>query len=74
MIGISLDEADSEEMLGKFIVRREMNWLHGWTGSNSDMIRNYGIQFIPALILIGPDGKVLLSAPNMEKLTAKIGD
>ena len=75
MIGISLDNAGSEEMLGKFVTRREMTWLHGLSGDwNSDTARTYGIHAIPALLLIGLDGKVLLSNPGAAELTKKIDE
>jgi thiol-disulfide isomerase/thioredoxin len=75
MIGISLDNAGSEEMLGKFIARREMPWLHGLSGDwNSDTARSYGIQSIPALLLIGTDGKVLLSNPDLATLAKMIDE
>ena len=73
MIGISLDNAGSEEMLGKFIVRREMPWLHGLSGDwQSDTVRTYGIQAIPALLLLDSDGKVLLSNPSVDELAKKV--
>ena len=75
MIGISLDEAGSETMLGRFIARREMPWLHGLSGNwQSDTVRTYGINAIPALLLIDPDGKVLLSNPSMAELARKIDE
>jgi thiol-disulfide isomerase/thioredoxin len=73
MIGISLDNAGSEEVLGKFIARQEMTWLHGLSGDwQSDMVREYGVHAIPALLLIGPDGRVLLSNPSMAELAKKV--
>ena len=75
MIGISLDDAGSEEMLGKFVAKREMPWLHGLSGDwQSDTVRTYGVQAIPALLLIGPDGNVLLSNPSLDDLTKAIDE
>jgi thiol-disulfide isomerase/thioredoxin len=75
MIGISLDDAGSEEMLGKFVAKREMPWLHGLSGDwQSDTARTYGVQAIPALLLIGPDGKVVLSNPSLDDLTKTIDE
>jgi len=75
LIGISLDNAGSEEMLGKFIARREMPWLHGLSGDwNSGMARSYGINAIPTLLLISTDGKVLLSNPDMQELAKKVDE
>ena len=73
MIGISLDNAGSEETLGKFVARREMSWLHGLSGDwQSDTARSYGVQAIPALLLLDTDGKVLLSNPSVAELGEKI--
>jgi thiol-disulfide isomerase/thioredoxin len=75
MIGISLDNVGSEEALGKFVARREMPWLHGLCGDwQSNTARTYGVQAIPALLLIGTDGKVLLSNPDMAELAKTIDD
>ena len=74
MIGISIDDAGSEERLGKFVARQEMAWLHGHSPGSWDSMaaRTYGVNAIPALLLIGPDGKVLLSNPNMDELAKTI--
>jgi thiol-disulfide isomerase/thioredoxin len=73
MIGISLDGEKSEERLGKFIVKREMPWLHGLAGDwNGAAVRTYGVNAIPALMLIDPEGKVLLSNPPLPVLVEKI--
>ena len=73
MIGISLDAAGSEEMLGQFVGRREMPWLHGLSGDwQSDTARSYGVDAIPALLLIDTDGKVLMSNPGVAELTQTI--
>jgi thiol-disulfide isomerase/thioredoxin len=75
LLGISLDEADSETMLGRFIARREMPWLQGLAGAwQSDTARSYGINAIPALLLIDPDGKVLLSNPSVAELARTIDE
>jgi thiol-disulfide isomerase/thioredoxin len=76
MIGISIDDAGSEERLGKFVANREMLWLHGLSpGSwDSSAARTYGINAIPALLLIAPDGKVLLSNPSMNELAKTIDE
>ena len=75
MIGISLDDAGSEEMLGKFVAKREMPWLHGLSGDwQSDTARTYGVQAIPALLLISPQGIVYLSNPGLDDLTKVIDE
>jgi thiol-disulfide isomerase/thioredoxin len=69
LLGISLDEPNSEVMLGKFVVQRGMNWPHGLAGGwQADVVRNYGVNSIPALVLIAPDGQVVLSNPSLAEI------
>ena len=73
MIGVSLDGAKSEERLAKFVAQREMPWLQGLAGDwDGAAARSYGVQAIPAMFLIGPDGNVLLSNPSITELTKRI--
>jgi peroxiredoxin len=73
LIGISLDPADSPEKLGKFVARLEIPWQQGLSGGwDSDVVRGYGVHAIPALLLIDPEGKVVLSNPSVEELVKKV--
>jgi thiol-disulfide isomerase/thioredoxin len=74
MIGISIDDSGSEERLGKFVANREMLWLHGLSSGSWDSAaaRTYGVNASPALLLIDPEGKVLLANPSMAELAEKI--
>jgi peroxiredoxin len=70
LISISLDEKGQEEMLAKFIAKKEMNWLHVLSGSwGSNIPKLYSVNAIPAMFLIDPEGKILLTNPNIEQLT-----
>jgi peroxiredoxin len=72
MIGISLDTG-SEEQLGKYIAEHKMPWLHGLSDYfSTDAAKTYGIESTPTLLLLAPDGKVLLSNPSTAELTVKI--
>jgi hypothetical protein len=66
---------DSEEEIGKLAARYGMTWQTGWAGSwKSDIVRDYGISTIPAMVMIAPDGKVLLSNPLMAELVMRIDE
>lgn len=63
VVGISLDE--DEEALRKFVEQRELKWVNlldqnpenqGWS---NPIARHYGINAIPAVILINQEGKVV---------------
>jgi thiol-disulfide isomerase/thioredoxin len=69
MMGIALDNTDSADEVAKFVSERKMPWLHGLPGGiNATMLKEYGIEAIPALLLIGTDGNVLLSNPTIDEL------
>jgi uncharacterized GH25 family protein/thiol-disulfide isomerase/thioredoxin len=76
MIGISFDNSNSAEMVGKFIAQKEMKWLHGLAGrwEDSPILRDYNIKSIPSILLIGEDGKVILLNPTIENLVQKINE
>ena len=62
MIGISFDNRAAAEALSKFVTEKKLPWLHALAGNTleSPMAKDYGVSAIPALLLIGADGKVLL--------------
>jgi thiol-disulfide isomerase/thioredoxin len=73
MIGISFDEKNVRSLI-KFVTEKDLPWIHGMAGNmlDSPTAKAYGVQGIPALLLIGTDGKVLLSNPSVEELAKKI--
>jgi peroxiredoxin len=62
MIGLSLDADPTEPK--KFARNEGMAWTQGFLGdwSNDKVTQAYGVYGIPAVFLIGPDGKVLATA------------
>ncbi|MDR2168902.1 MAG: carboxypeptidase regulatory-like domain-containing protein [Planctomycetaceae bacterium] len=77
MIGISLDGEDNLEDISKFIAEKKMNWTHGIIAKNlteSILALDYGIKSIPLTILIGKDGKIILSNPSTQELYQKINE
>lgn len=59
MISLSLDEDESS--LRRYIERNGITWPQVRLGLHSQVAADYGVSGVPAYILIGPDGKVLLS-------------
>ena len=59
MVGLSLDT--DIETVRKFVADHGLNWKHGLLGDweKTDLPRSYGVWGIPALFLIGPDGRVV---------------
>jgi len=61
MIGLSMD-ADIASVRA-FSAKNRLDWTQGWLGqrSESDVPDHFGIEKIPFVMLIGPDGRVLAS-------------
>jgi len=60
-VGISLDKEGGPEKLAAFVKERQMNWVHTCSGQGWDdpTARKYGVNAIPAVWVIGKDGKVI---------------
>jgi len=60
-VGISLDRAGSRDRIAAFVKQRQMGWIHTYSGKFWDdpTARKYGIRGIPALWVVGRDGKVV---------------
>ena len=66
MIGLSLDEEIQAPK--KFVEGRGLPWDQGFLGSESSVVRDYGVGAIPAIFLIDPDGKVVAKGLRGDKL------
>lgn len=74
IVGVSLDE-DKAAWKGA-IKKLELPWHHlsdlkGWKG---EAAQTYGINAIPATLLIGPDGKIVASEISAEQVAEKLKD
>ena len=56
MIGISLDENEKE--LRRFIKLENIDWTQSMVSIDSATVQAYGATAIPAIFLIGPDGRI----------------
>jgi thiol-disulfide isomerase/thioredoxin len=61
IVSVSLDW--DEKLLRKFIDERKMTWpqVFGETPAGQTIIQRYGVSAIPAVFLIGPDGRLAAS-------------
>ena len=68
IIGISLD--DSEEKLRSFIKDKNMTWSQYFDGAGckNKLAQKYGVQSIPATVLLDGDGKIIGRDLRGEKL------
>jgi peroxiredoxin len=59
MVGLSLDPIAKTPR--DYAKKNELGWIMGFLGewSKTDLPTRYGVEGIPALFLIGPDGKIL---------------
>jgi len=67
LLGISIDQ--DERALLNFLARREnMVWTQLRTDPHSLLTHQYGIFAVPAMVVVGPDGKVIAVNPGLSVL------
>jgi len=58
MISLSLDENAAAPK--KFAAQNDLKWIQGFPGKAAESVSSsYGADAIPAIFLIGPDGKII---------------
>jgi peroxiredoxin len=72
MIGLSLDP--NIKTVRDYARKNELGWIMGFLGewSKSDLPNQYGVEGIPSLFLIGPDGKILAKGLRGENIKATV--
>jgi peroxiredoxin len=75
MIGLSLDSKADAPL--QFAEKNGVEWTQGFLGewSKTSVPKDYAVEGIPAVILIGPDGKILatdLRGPGIKSAVAKV--
>ena len=56
MLGLSVDKTD--EPVRPFVAQHGYGWTHAVIGEGSKGKRDYGVEFIPTMWLVLPDGKL----------------
>jgi protocatechuate 3,4-dioxygenase beta subunit/thiol-disulfide isomerase/thioredoxin len=72
MISLSLDP--DIDIPRKFVAERRMEWVQGFLGewSTTQIPAQWGVQGIPALFLIGPDGTLVASGLRGSSVMARV--
>ena len=74
ILSLSVDESIDKPR--EFQQERKLPWSQGFLGGglHGEKVRAYGVQAVPALVLIGPDGKIIaqgLRGEDVKKAVAK---
>jgi len=74
VVGISLDREGDRQKLIDFCREHGMPWPQHFDGKywKNEYAVQYGIQAIPAMFLLGPDGKLATTEARGEKLEAEV--
>jgi beta-lactamase regulating signal transducer with metallopeptidase domain/peroxiredoxin/Leucine-rich repeat (LRR) protein len=68
MISLSLD--DDEGRWRWHLDAQKLNWPQARLGTDSEVAADYGVSGVPAFFVIGPDGKVVYTGGEWEKIKA----
>ncbi|MEI8288319.1 MAG: redoxin domain-containing protein [Verrucomicrobiota bacterium] len=73
MVSLSLDP--EVEAPRKFAAKNETGWMQGFLGdwSKSDVPARWNVEGIPAIFLIGPDGKIIVQNLRGEAIKTAVG-
>jgi len=73
LLGISIDQ-DERTLLNFLAKKPEMTWGQLRTAPNAPMVQQYGVFAIPAMVVVGADGKVVAVNPNLSALMRMIDE
>ena len=74
MIGLSLDKLPADPK--GYAKSNDLKWIQGFLGdwSQAKLPADYGVRAIPAIFLIGPDGKILRAGLRGEAIKSAIAE
>jgi thiol-disulfide isomerase/thioredoxin len=72
MIGLSMDSGPDEAL--DYVRRNQMDWVQGFLGmwGKHPAAGEYGVNGIPTIMLIGPDGKIVARDVRGEQILGKV--
>ena len=72
MIGVSLDM--DEKALRAFVKDKKLTWHHafGDEGGANQAAENYGVSYIPAMFIIGPDARIVATQLRGEQIEEEV--
>lgn len=73
MISLSLDQKTAQPK--EFVKKHDIQWLQGFLGdwSKDTVTKDYSVQGIPSIFLIGPDGKIIAQNLRGERIKSAVG-
>ncbi len=80
IVGVSLDDAESQEAVKKFLDEKGISWVNLFssdpeaTGWKHPLATKYGVNSIPATYLVNREGKVIALNVRGEALGAKLAE
>lgn len=74
IVGISLDKQEERQKLVDFVAQNDMPWPQHFDGKywKNEIAVKYGINGIPAMFLIDPEGRLVSTAARGPKLEAEV--
>jgi peroxiredoxin len=74
IIGLSLDKLPADPKA--YAESNGLNWVQGFLGdwSQAKLPEDYGVQAIPAIFLIGPDGKIFRAGLRGEAIKSAVAE
>ena len=72
MIGLSLD--DKVELPREYVAKQGLNWIQCLLGDDWSLPKQYGVWGIPAVFLVGPDGKVVAGRLHGDGIKAAVAE
>ena len=73
VLAISVNNSTRRDLVA-WLNRQEMTWpqAHDGRGFNTRLVREFGVQALPASLLIGPDGKIVAQNVRGERLVRAV--
>ena len=70
MVILSLSVDETIEVPRQFQEKRKLPWMQGFLGKGIEgaVPDRYGVRAIPALVLVGPDGKIVAKGMRGEEI------
>ncbi len=74
VVNISVDKADARDALVKLVAKLELPWPQFFDGKGlaTEYAVRYGVQPVPHVLLVGPDGMIVAVNPGEENLEAEV--
>jgi thiol-disulfide isomerase/thioredoxin len=74
VVNVSVDKADARDALVKLVAKLELPWPQCFDGKGlaTEYAVRYGVQPVPHVLLVGPDGMIVAVNPSEASLEAEV--